>query len=926
MKMILLILMFMMVLIVVPLIASDLTEPIPTPLKVTNIESVSIPKNYCKPYNDALKSSGTINLQISGLEILASIDLIKNDTILYPINKSASLYSTITANNLVCSGDIEITYDGSQRKKLFLPDFSASSPSIIGVFYFDSDGSSYYDAKLTDVAKLAIQEPKEIIKETYTYNTKDTLYSDNTANAIIYSGMRYANSSGTTIEEAYSLKDCEFCDRINLLIQHTEIKEVCEGEEKEQKCYNETVYVDGADSKYPLTIDDIIDYNYTTIRLNVGLASSELNKDVPIEVYSKNNISINYYQDIINLKSVDERQTLILPFGTDKMIQLGNRTTIIQLSDSNNSADIYYCDTHATCDSGDNVGIQVKWDISNIQAGATVLDATAYLCFNNENGAFDDDTTFWRITDQTWTEASVAATLDGQTKTNESTDGAFDIDPFGNCDSYFNFTDGFIVDYEASNSYTTIRIEDTDYIVGTIVGSSDEEAWYVLVAGDLGVVDGRFQDREGTFRANPFSGPTLNITYSMPPSYSLTIISPTETSPRTIANGDKVNITFGFTEDGDNFTTLTNDNFLNVTLNASDGTETIVNFLTQEGNICTGTLDCTQHETEDNCENCSQCDWTSTGSEETDIIYEDFDSSAGHNGADEWDLNGWSEYSSSTYCLNDANDDCIISTTSDTMTTYGSNLDLSNCDAGTIWISGYFYDYGCDSGEWLHLFASDDGGSGYDDIYTISTGLTPNGWWNTSVDDGYAVSNFRLGFKTYSTDFNEYYFVDDVTVHCLNEGYECSSIVGGSCSNCQYENDCENCSGCSQDTGTVKACGLVSGTTYYECNWTAPDLSSGDYDIKINITHDSKLYNDSETNAIIYGISALCSGSADCHVNCADNEHISDTLDVGGYDLYLEGTGTFYIEADIMNLKAWYIGDTCEIYWMENTALYVMQE
>jgi hypothetical protein len=90
------------------------------------------------------------------------------------------------------------------------------------------------------IGKDIEKEKRTITKHEFTAYTEKTEYSDGTGNIIISSGQIFADSSGTRIENAKSLKDCEFCDGLKMNINldplfnisiedwnYTDFKNVC---------------------------------------------------------------------------------------------------------------------------------------------------------------------------------------------------------------------------------------------------------------------------------------------------------------------------------------------------------------------------------------------------------------------------------------------------------------------------------------------------------------------------------------------------------------------------------------------------------------------------------------------------------------------------------------------------------------------------
>lgn len=159
------------------------------------------------------------------------------------------------------------------------------------------------------------------------------------------------------------------------------------------------------------------------------------------------------------------------------------------------------------------------------------------------------------------------------------------------------------------------------------------------------------------------------------------------------------------------------------------------------------------------------------------ILYEDFDQAG--NGADEWGMTDWTEVTSTTTCVNDANDDCIRSNTNDNPVYYSSDINVSACDAGTLWVSGWTYDYACDSGEDLSLGVSANSGSNWNwQVVDLGSGATGSGTFNVTLGDTNISSTFRIGFDTISVDSGEYFDADNVRIGCVAEGESICLEIG----------------------------------------------------------------------------------------------------------------------------------------------------
>lgn len=241
-----------------------------------------------------------------------------------------------------------------------------------------------------------------------TLNTKTVNYGNGTYSLTV--GEIYANSQCQKRNEVPSLKTCEFCDNLMLRIGRFETYTICEEVNKNLKCYNASRFIPLVDPRYPITQDDIIDYNSSSITFKPKISKSELNKDIPIQSYHFNlsydkiNQEIQIEKEInvitnINLENVNQAEIMTLPFGFDTVIKVGNYSTEIILQD----ADTENLDDDTAFDNYDSVNIYVgdtdalttlysyiKFDIQQIPAGSTIDSATLKFNCVTDNADADD--------------------------------------------------------------------------------------------------------------------------------------------------------------------------------------------------------------------------------------------------------------------------------------------------------------------------------------------------------------------------------------------------------------------------------------------------------------------------------------------------------------------------------------------------------
>lgn len=467
------------------------------------------------------------------------------------------------------------------------------------------------------------EEPKEKpnlhieLSSICTPSTKDIRYSDNINTMIISAGNEYADSQCLSKYEAPSLKYAEFSYAYPISIQHTEEK--CD----EKTCVNVTV--DGADPKYPLTIDDIIDYNTTSMKLSAKLAESELNKDIPITVYSKEQVfneekqqyeekNIVQYSDTINLKSTDEKAELTLPFGFGKEVHIGESSSTIIYSITSGTGSIWnsantWSDAHS-----DTVGDQVYKTNFVVGSGSVQISGFNYpslwrgffpLNKSSISGQAISNVTFCVY-------VSVANDVDNDGddflvvvgNTTQATIEDLTTNDIEECGAVTN-------PYEYSN-----RIDITDGIsTGTYNCFQITEEGINLIENNDII---KFGLREGhdvlnnapTTTANERDAVTISTTYDAFYNitfleYGLAITSPTTSSPASVSPSDKLTVRFNLTENNVPLTTgVTQEN---VTIGGVIAPPV-------KNLECTGTPDaCSTYTTEASCNlNGTGCSWSST--------------------------------------------------------------------------------------------------------------------------------------------------------------------------------------------------------------------------------------------------------------------------------------------------------------------------
>jgi hypothetical protein len=102
----------------------------------------------------------------------------------------------------------------------------------------------------------------------------------------------------------------------------------------------------------------------------------------------------------------------------------------------------------------------LKFKINSIPSGKTILTVKLYLYLNSSESGQDNDVQCWRVNSQTWTESDSVADIWNLALTNQK-DATSKWTTTGW--DYVDVKDGFMVDYNAGNTYTSYRLTDPDY-------------------------------------------------------------------------------------------------------------------------------------------------------------------------------------------------------------------------------------------------------------------------------------------------------------------------------------------------------------------------------------------------------------------------------------------------------------------------------
>jgi hypothetical protein len=370
-----------------------------------------------------------------------------------------------------------------------------------------------------------------------TFNRK---YSPNN---VIIGGPLYADENCTRIEEAKSLKNCQFCNNLNLVV-------------KSDKTH----------------LVDVEDYNFTSIILNVSYNESFLGEyeyelednkmKTKIKVLTQlDNGSYNTSEIEIEIEE-GQKIKYTLPFGLDKIIKLGSNSTTIQLQDNETellgdtfinalvTENNYGITDNPRIGSGSSEPVNyisyIKFNNTVVPENNLILDSK--LCLFISSNFYDSGETsnlsVYELDNQTWTQG----TQDGDPG-NPSWDNP--VIGIGDLIS-FNAT----IDGDADDFWICLNV--TSWVDSEYTNSKDNvsfvlKSYEVPPSGESDYLI--FWSREYTVDTS--LRPYLNITYteasdSTPP--SITLGGPANASTNT-------SLTMNFT-----FTPVTNDDIKNCTV------------------------------------------------------------------------------------------------------------------------------------------------------------------------------------------------------------------------------------------------------------------------------------------------------------------------------------------------------------------------
>ena len=712
-----------------------------------------------------------------------------------------------------------------ERSELFL-----GSAMVVGE-------RNYYSIPL--VKKKDKETGRKVIRIEYGFNHKITEWDDGTGNAII-GGQMYADSTGTKIEDATSLKDCEFCDDIKLAIDS-----------------------DGTH------LVNVLDYNYTSLTVELFYNESNLGEyehevtdnkmKTKLKVIESNGTETEYEIEV----EEGEKLTQTVPFGFSKAVEFGENSTTLIINDTG-------------MDGGYSGGVNSVW--INAHGGA----ATTSSSTKTEARSFNTGGNYYIYRMMLGMDTSVIP--DGmilenvsfhfyatQTTVNDNDGDDFAVIVHGipySSGGYPNVGDSVADPTELSDRLDLSDMADNN--------------WHYFTYNDLGIANISLTTptyigiREGhdvlnsSILENSYSNFIiddddklyyLNVTYSPPPVYILNITDPTTDNQATLNPSEILTATYNFSKNEVDLTT----NIKAVNMSVGDNECPFV-----QNELCTGTPSaCSTFTTEDNC-SFVNCTWA-TGSPVSDT--QDFADSASEDWAN-WGSQGsgisWVENQAAT-CVDDDNDDCMDFDNCDTDTiAKQSDIDMSGCLDGTglfeMKLSSFGNEDSTDCGN-VH-FSGDSGDTWSADIEFSCDELGDAQFDPTpaiDIPDEYLTANFRYRLECEGfTGSGELWGLDDFNISC-EAGDSCS----GNPLDCNVVNYtegalCENNTGCAFTNTTQET--FVTGKGWeVNCTIDAGCTGVNNLFLMANYTTDIILRNETEVNAVD------CGGAADTDAPNATN-------------------------------------------------------
>jgi len=580
---------------------------------------------------------------------------------------------------------------------------------------------------------------------------------------------------------------------------------------------------------------EVIDFNYTHITVKLD---SKLSKDTDLKVWKYNGIKSkevnktnkelkDYYKESYDklkeekIKKEDFGKEFTYELGIGRILEFGDNSTTIKLQtpDTENLADILYADDSFLA------GSQIKWNITSVPASKTIDNATLCLFIKIIDGSPDSDVRIWRIDDQTWDESSSAGTIEAQSLSNQ-TDGvlsSISLDTW----SCMDVTKMIQTDYGLGNDNASIRLEDVDVLVGTITLALDDTGLHIGNAA--GVPHIAFNDKEGSLESADF--PYLNVTYS---EVTLDITKPKTASPESVSSLDNITTYFNLVGASNITSGVSIENVFIGGVEAIILGEISEEFFIKEDTFVEGSN--TYLDAHTPTGNDAGIGWTlveQTGSPKAQVlaasnnIWFTPDDSNDHVVYTLDDAPGTHEYNISiTTTGTDAGDDVsfLVSRYTDATHTYQAVMSETASECKLRYING---------GSVTLLDTASSGVSNGDRIVWEITNTSKNVYkngalWLESTDNTVTVAGKGgLGCGDFLGDGGEDCYDNSWKLDDFNITYE--AIVD------------------SREFAYVSGVG-------WQTNVTVPTFASGLKDLFINATYSGTTYNDTETEAISYGV------------------------------------------------------------------------
>ncbi len=248
---------------------------------------------------------------------------------------------------------------------------------------------------------------------------------------------------------------------------------------------------------------------------DITLYAESINESSVVKVYKSDTEELvtefeigefGKYKNYLTEMSGEEDVFDLLSFGDVEYDYIVDPSTETSLNYSYDLADIEI--GHDPVIQIDEIGGQMKWDISSIPSGATINNATLCLYIDSVTGTPDDDIRIWYINNETWDESISAAGAEAQTKLNETTETL--SSNTAETWSCFPVTTQLQESSSQGNSNFTIRFEDPDNLIPDVEVATDDQGF--RIGDQTGTTYLSFEDRENSFSSG--NQPYLDITYT----------------------------------------------------------------------------------------------------------------------------------------------------------------------------------------------------------------------------------------------------------------------------------------------------------------------------------------------------------------------------------------------------------------------------